>query len=173
MYTMFAIILFALPTQTGELPGDAEPVFRITLPDGEIRFGAVRESGQQVTIVFDEPWAPSRPVSYAQGRVTYEPEPKVARDERLAEEGRKAGFVLHETRDGPRWVRQEDLEYYNRARDLLAKPSVPSPIPDEAPATSDTGEASPGFLAQWGLHGLVMVVGVGLGLLVWKTLIAA
>jgi hypothetical protein len=170
MLTWIAILLLPLAAQTSELPGEADTIYRVVLPGGEIRYGAVRETGGQVTVVFDEPWAPSKPASYARGRVEMEPEAKVARAARLEEEARKAGYVIHETPNGPSWVREEDLRFFKRAQEMVAA-QASAPTQSNADPAEAVAPEGPSMISLWGPHFLVLAIGATLAAVVWKMLL--
>ena len=170
MLTLLAMALLPLTAQTGGVPGPSEEIYKITLPGGEIRYGAVREKGQQVTVVYDEPWAPGNAVNFARSRITFELEPKVSREERLEAEGRRAGFVLRDTANGVRWISEEEVSYFDRAWAMLEarEPAAGVEVPPAPPVET---ASRPSLAAQFTVHAIVLVFGAALLALVLKTML--
>lgn len=185
MYTAFTLLLLAAFGQFsfyGDIPENV-PTFKMTFPNGDVGYGALwlddawymQENvslppGKTPTIVFDTPWQPGR------DRVLRQPEYVVEtislRKQRLASEWRANGYAPVNTADGERYVLAEELELAKRAHameaELLASTATPTP---DAEAATGIVPATPSLLERWGLHAIVLALGLGVTLLVFRKMV--
>lgn len=115
-----AVILVAvqglLPPGTS-LPEPDEQTHQITFTrDGAIRYGAVRDLGEAVEIVYDTPWRPQPAERVLRSRIEFVPESRHRRQSRLEEQAREAGYTTVETVNGLEYRRIEDVNYAARAQ---------------------------------------------------------
>lgn len=181
---MLAAFLVGQLSFYGEIP-ESVPTFRMTFPNGEVRYGALMvdgawhqsenvsfPTGKTPTIVYDTPWNPGR------DRVLRQPEYVVEtlslRKRRLADEWKANGFAAVQTREGERYVLSAELELSRRAHEMesaLAEQAaaVATASPQEQPAAA--GQPTPGPVARWGLHAIVLTIGLGITALVFRRMV--
>lgn len=165
----------------GEIP-ESVPTFRMTFPNGEVRYGALMvdgawhqsenvafPAGKTPTIVYDTPWNPGR------DRVLRQPEYVVEtlslRKRRLADEWKANGFAPVQTPEGERYVLASELELSRRAHEMEAALAERDAViemasPQEQPAVA--AQSAPGLLARWGLHAIILMIGLGITALVFR-----
>lgn len=180
---MFAAFLLGQLPFYGEIP-ESVPTFRMTFPNGDVRYGALMldgawhqsenvsfPTGKTPTIVYDTPWNPGT------DRVLRQPEYVVEtlalRKQRLGEEWKANGFAPVQTREGERYVLASELELSRRAHEmeqaLTTQPvASPSPAQDESSAPA---KSAPGPVARWGLHAIILFIGLGITALVFRRMV--
>ncbi|MFM1921980.1 MAG: hypothetical protein RLZZ303_3614 [Candidatus Hydrogenedentota bacterium] len=167
----------------GEIP-ESVPTFRMTFPNGDVRYGALMlddtwhqsenvsfPAGKTPTIIYDTPWNPGS------DRVLRQPdyvvETLALRKQRLADEWKSNGFAPVQTREGERYVLASELELSRRAHEmeqaLTAQPASPTSIPQEEPAAAAKSASGP--VARWGLHAIVLAIGLGITVLVFRRMV--
>lgn len=168
----------------GAIPKDV-PTFKVYDRGSPLGYGALlvdqntfwRETtvqlppGRRPSIVWDTPWAPST-LDRAPSGATYEYESAILRKTRLEREWAKAGYEFIQTPSGTIPVLRREREYAARAREMAAAQETDAMTEVTSVTVEDLAvRPKPSFLALWGGHLAVFVVGVFLIIVVVKTMI--
>ena len=173
----------------GTVPEDV-PTFLIQFSDKKQAYGAIRlrddwcrvttepdESVSQIEIVFDTPWEPREPFRGLRSRVvSLDYQPSALRRSRLESGWGDAGYLFVETPQGKRPIHTREIEYAKRAQALEeALRRAVNPPADAAqsqtPGPSESLDAPPGSLEQWGAQIALAITGMALAALVFRALV--
>jgi hypothetical protein len=168
----------------GDIPKDV-PTFRVYDRGTPIGFGAIlidqntfwRETsvqlppGRRPSIVWDTPWAPGT-LDRAPSGATYEYESPIRRKSRLERGWAEAGYEFIQTASGSIPVLKREREYAARSRTMAAALESQDMAQAETATVEDLAmRPQPSFLALWGGHIAVFVIGGALLVLVVKIMI--
>jgi len=176
MSSLILHILALFLAQTPQLPAEGAQIFRIIFEDGTERYGAVEESGMQVKIYYDTPWAPQPPESILKRKIKLEELTSALRQSRQKDEAAKMGYELVKTDYGETWLQRSEIEYADRAKVMVLKQrdeeaaqiaATPPPIAQ----TAKVEEKKPTIIAQYGLHAAIALAGLVLSALILKTMV--